>query len=52
MAALGLHAVRGLSLVEAKHVDSVAAAPGSSAQAQWLRVLPLVRRLSGCGAWA
>ena len=28
MAVLGLHAVCGLSLVEAKHVGSVAPAPG------------------------
>ena len=50
MAVLGLHAVRGLSLVEAKHVDSVAAAPGSSVQAQRLRLLAAARRLSGCGS--
>ena len=46
MAVLGLHAVCGLSLVEAKHAGSMAPAPGLSARAQQLRCTGLLA-LSG-----
>lgn len=52
MAVLGLHAVPGLSLVEEKHAGPGAAAPGSGARAQGLRLPALLRGPGGCGSRA